>query len=198
MASTVNNIITIVSGLPRSGTSMMMHMLEAGGMPILTDNVRQADEDNPKGYYEFERVKQLEHDKAWLDQARGKAVKVVSPLLRHLPSNYEYRVIFMIRDLDEVLASQREMMIRRGEICTNESNEEMRALFSRHLAAVQAWLDSQPNFRVLYLDYHFVLTEPQKAAWQTSQFLDAQLDTQNMILAVDPNLYRQRRARTMK
>ncbi|HFD38992.1 MAG TPA: sulfotransferase family protein, partial [Anaerolineae bacterium] len=96
--------ITIVSGLPRSGTSMMMKMLEAGGLPVLTDQIRAADEDNPKGYYEFERVKQIEHDQEWLPDAQGKAVKMIAALLKHLPPDYEYKIVFMQRDMQEVLA----------------------------------------------------------------------------------------------
>jgi len=107
--------ILIVSGLPRSGTSMMMKMLEAGGMAVLTDNIRTADQDNPRGYYEFERVKQIEHDTAWLPEAQGKAVKMIAGLLKHLPADYVYKIIFMQRDMDEVLASQRQMLVRRGK-----------------------------------------------------------------------------------
>ena len=108
------NPITIVSGLPRSGTSMMMGMLEAGGMAVLTDHVRTADEDNPRGYYEFERVKQIEHDQAWLPEAHGKVVKMIAALLKHLPPGYRYKIIFLQRHLEEVLASQRRMLVRRG------------------------------------------------------------------------------------
>ena len=108
--------ITIVSGLPRSGTSMMMKMLEAGGIPPLTDEIRTADTDNPKGYYEFERVKKMDKgDTAWLENAQGKSVKVISALLKHLPSDYRYRVIFMRRDMSEILASQKKMLDHRGE-----------------------------------------------------------------------------------
>src|SRR5437899_574640 len=110
-----SNTVTIVSGLPRSGTSMMMKMLEAGGMEPLTDHVRTADEDNPKGYYEFERVKDLEKDQTWLEDAKGRYVKVISMLLKHLPAGYTYKVIFMRRTMEEILASQRKMLVRRGE-----------------------------------------------------------------------------------
>jgi hypothetical protein len=111
--------IVVVSGLPRSGTSMMMKMLEAGGIPVLTDYEREADEDNPKGYFEFERVKNLKDgDDAWLPQAKGKVVKVIAALLTDLPSSYEYEVIFMRRAMPEILASQRQMLIRRGEMQT--------------------------------------------------------------------------------
>src|SRR5437868_1127771 len=105
--------LTIVSGLPRSGTSMMMRMLEAGGMPVLTDKVRSADEDNPNGYFEFEAVKRTKQDASWLDDSGGRAVKMVYRLLYDLPVNRNYRVLFMRRNLKEVLASQREMLRRK-------------------------------------------------------------------------------------
>ena len=132
--------VTIVSGLPRSGTSMMMRMLEAGGMEILTDEIRTADEDNPKGYYEFERVKQIEHDQAWLEDAKGKAVKMIVALLKHLPSGYFYKIIFMERKIEEVLASQREMLVRRGEPTDRISDEKMAALFHKHVEQVRSWI----------------------------------------------------------
>src|SRR5579872_1312474 len=108
------DFVTIVSGLPRSGTSMMLRMLAAGGLPILTDGVRTPDEDNPHGYLEWEGVKSLARDASWVASARGKGVKVIYYWLRDLPRDCRYRVIFMRRDLDEVLASQAAMLERRG------------------------------------------------------------------------------------
>ena len=133
-----SQIVTIVSGLPRSGTSMMMKMLEAGGLPPLTDNLRTADEDNPKGYYEFERVKQLpKGDVAWLPDAQGKVVKVIAALLPSLPGGYHYRVIFMQRAMPEVLASQRQMLIRRGEDPNKIPDDVIAKLFEKHLKQVE-------------------------------------------------------------
>src|SRR3569833_79554 len=106
--------ITVVSGLPRSGTSMMMQMLAAGGMPMLTDGVRGPDPDNPRGYFAFGPVKRTPQDARWLAGAPGKAVKVVHSLLPALPGGYEYRVLFMLRDMHEVLASQDTMLRRLG------------------------------------------------------------------------------------
>src|SRR5262245_6505245 len=108
--------VAVVSGLPRSGTSMMMKMLEAGGLTPYTDGERSADIDNPEGYYEFERVKDLERDpdKSWVRGARGKALKVISFLLRHLPGENRYRIVYMRRHLDEVLKSQDKMLDRLG------------------------------------------------------------------------------------
>jgi hypothetical protein len=184
--------IVIVSGLPRSGTSMMMKMLEAGGLAILTDNVRSADEDNPKGYYEFEPVKQIEHDKSWLPTARGKVVKMISALLRHLPLEYRYRVIFMRREMAEVLASQRQMLMRRGEVA-KEDDERMAALFERHLAEVEAWLGQQTNVRVLFVSYNNILVDPRGQIRAVNEFLGGGLDADAMAAVVDRALHRQRR-----
>lgn len=187
--------ITVVSGLPRSGTSMMMKMLEAGGIPPLTDQLRTADSDNPKGYYEFERVKQLDKgDTAWIPEARGKAVKVISALLKHLPAEYNYRVVFVRRHMAEILASQRKMLINRGEDPDKMDDAQMAVLFERHLKQVEQWLAEQPNFSVLYIHYSDILAEPLAQIKQINQFLGGRLDTEAMAAAVDPNLYRNRQA----
>ena len=186
-------IVTIVSGLPRSGTSMMMMMLEAGGLPVLTDNIRTADEDNPKGYYEFERVKQVEHDQAWLEQAQGKVVKMVSALLKHLPQSYTYKVIFMRRVMEEVLASQRQMLVRREKPTDTVSDERMADLSRQHLKKVEAWLDEQPNIEILYTSYNEVLKNPVEQAKKVNQFLGNTLDVESMVGVVDRSLYHQRK-----
>ncbi len=185
--------IVIVSGLPRSGTSMMMKMLEAGGMELLTDGIRAADEDNPKGYYEFEQVKRIEHDKSWLPAARGKAVKMISALLHHLPPDYSYKVIFMQRAMPEVLASQRQMLIRRGQDPDKISDERMADLFSKHLEQVEAWLAQQPHFETLYISYNDMLVDPELYARRIDAFLGGGLDVERMVGVVDSDLYRQRR-----
>jgi len=187
-----NRTIVIVSGLPRSGTSMMMKMLEAGGLQVMTDHQRTPDEDNPKGYYEFERVKQIEHDRAWLPEARGKAVKMVSALLKHLPVGYQYRVIFMRRHMDEILASQHQMLVRRGEDTERVGNEKMAMLFRRHVQAVEDWLAGQPNIDVLYVHYSAVIVDPRPQAERINEFLGGDLDVDAMAHIVDPSLYRQR------
>ena len=186
--------ITVVSGLPRSGTSMMMKILEAGGLPPLTDNLRTADEDNPKGYFEFERVKKMpEGDISWVEDAQGKAVKVISALLEHLPPAYSYRVLFMQRKIDEILASQKQMLVRSGKPTDQVSDEQLAEMYGKHLAKVKAWLDEQTNFSVNYLDYNAMLADPTKYAYQVNQFLDNSLNPQEMAGVVDPNLYRQRK-----
>jgi hypothetical protein len=186
-------IVTIVSGLPRSGTSMMMKMLEAGGMQVLTDNIRTADEDNPRGYYEFERVKQIERDQSWLEDARGKAVKMISALLKNLPQGYTYKVIFMRRKIEEILDSQRQMLIRRGEPTDAVSDEKMTELFRQHLQQVAAWIDKQPNVEALYVNYSEILESSTKQAKRINQFLGHTLNVENMADVVDRTLYRQRR-----
>ncbi|GAB4535362.1 MAG: hypothetical protein Kow0063_19600 [Anaerolineae bacterium] len=193
LKTTSESAVVIVSGLPRSGTSMMMMMLEAGGIPPLTDAIRTADNDNPKGYYEFERVKKLdEGDTAWLEGARGKSVKVISALLKHLPAGYTYRVIFMRRKMEEILASQRQMLMRRGEPTDKISDEELAELFQRHLAQVQAWIDGQPNVDVLYVSYNEILENPRQQAERVNRFLGGGLDVEQMAGIVDKKLYRQR------
>jgi hypothetical protein len=187
------DVVTIVSGLPRSGTSLMMSMLEAGGMQALTDQIREPDEDNPEGYYEFERVKQIEHDRSWLEDAKGKVVKIVSERLTHLPEGYAYKVIFMRRKMEEVLASQRKMLIRRGEPAPRISDEEMAELFKRHLREVDTWLARQPHIEVIYVWYNEVLEDPMAPAERINQLLGNTLDVEKMVNVVDPTLYRQRR-----
>jgi hypothetical protein len=186
--------IVVVSGLPRSGTSLMMMMLEAAGIPPLTDMQRRADGDNPRGYYEYERAKKLKDgDTDWVDLARGKSVKVISALLEYLPAEYQYKVFFMRRSLSEILASQRKMLINRGEDPDKVSDEEMALYFSRHLAQVMEWLGKQKNFSVLYVDYNELLKNPEPQVHQVNRFLGGELDESLMFAAIDPDLYRQRK-----
>ena len=186
--------ITIVSGLPRSGTSMMMKMLEAGGMPILTDGLRTADDSNPKGYYEFERVKKVKDgDIAWVQDAQGQTVKVISALLEYLPAQYQYQVIFMRRAMDEILASQKQMLSQRGEPINAVQDEEMARLFEKHLEHIQGWLLKQPNFKVLYISYNDILRDPQPNIILVNQFLGSTMDHEAMTRVLDQSLYRQRK-----
>ena len=186
-------MITVVSGLPRSGTSMMMHMLEAGGVPVLTDEKREADEDNLRGYYEDERVKQLREDASWIKEAEGKAVKVISYLLRHLPDGHSYKVIFMERKIPEVLASQRKMMKRRGEAADEVPDDVMAAIFEKHLAETEDWLIQQPHIETIRISYNDTLHDPEPTANRVAAFLGGGLDVEKMTQVVDPRLYRQRR-----
>jgi hypothetical protein len=186
--------ITIVSGLPRSGTSMMMKMLAAGGLEPLTDNIRAADDDNPIGYFEFERVKQIEHDKAWLEDARGRAVKLISALLKHLPPTHNYKVIFMRRAMAEILASQRQMLIRRGEPGDAVPDDKMAALFDKHVAQVESWLAAQPNIETIYVSYNEVMKDARPHAERINGFLGGSLKVEAMIQVADQTLYRQKRS----
>jgi hypothetical protein len=172
---------------------MMMKMLEAGGLPVLTDNLRTADEDNPKGYYEFERVKQIKTDKVWLPEAQGKVVKMISELLQYLPPDHQYRVIFMRRKLEETLASQKQMLQRRGEPVDTISEEKMAALFRKHLLKLEGWLASQPNFKILDVHYSEVMSDPHAQAVRINDFLGNTLDAERMVQVVDRDLYRQRK-----
>ena len=192
-------VITVVSGLPRSGTSMMMKMLDAGGIPPLTDKVRTADDDNPKGYFEFERVKQMDKgDTAWMADAQGKTVKVISQLLRYMPAEHEYKVIFMRRAMSEILASQKKMLVNRGEDPNAASDEEIAALFEKHPNSVMDWMAAQPNVSVTYIHYSDMLANPLPQIAQINEFLGGGLDVQAMAEVVDPNLYRNRKNRLNK
>lgn len=192
MNKTERPFVTIVSGLPRSGTSMMMQMLEASGIEALTDRIREADDDNPQGYYELEAVKKTKSDSSWLENANGHVIKVIYMLLTDLPARFEYRVVFMNRDLDEVLASQSKMLERRGQKGASVSNEQLKSIFEKQVVESKSWLASQPNFKVLYLDYRSVVNEPEANAATINDFLDGGLDTQAMIGAVNSKLYRNR------
>ena len=185
--------IVVVSGLPRSGTSMAMRMLQAGGMPLVVDGVRTADEDNPVGYFEVERVKDLgsETDRTWLRGARGKAIKVVSSLLEHLPEDNNYAVLFLNRNLQEVLLSQAKMLERRGETSAT-SDERMLELFQAHLLRVKAMLGTRPCFRLCELEYQQVVAAPRAEAERIRTFLTRPLDVDAMARAVDPSLHHNR------
>ncbi|MSR81563.1 MAG: sulfotransferase family protein [Candidatus Latescibacteria bacterium] len=186
--------IVVVSGLPRSGTSMMMKMLAAGGLTPLTDGQREADEDNVGGYYEFEQVKKVAQDPGWLEEARGKVVKVISRLLYDLPKTYHYRVIFMQRHLDEVLASQQQMLQRRGRADGGGGDAELKRLFQKHLDEIGKWLGEQANFSVLYVNYNEMLSQPDAKVQELVRFLGGTLDAARMSGVVDQQLYRQRQA----
>jgi len=185
-------VITIVSGLPRSGTSLMMQMLEAGGMPIVTDNVRKADDDNPRGYYEFEKVKTIKNDSSWLPSCYDKAVKMVSELLYHLPSDHTYQVIFMKREMKELLASQGVMLKRLGRKGSNLDEEKMARSFEKHLQNMEKWLSTQSHFEVLYLTYNDIVRDPLTCTQLVNHFLGGSLHEQKMAQVVESSLYRQR------
>ncbi|MFP4446958.1 MAG: sulfotransferase family protein [Desulfosudaceae bacterium] len=190
----VSEAVTLVSGLPRSGTSMMMRMLAAGGMPVVTDNIRRANEDNPRGYYELEKIKQLEKDDTWLADEKGKVIKAISALLPQLPKNIFYYVIFMQRNMGEILASQRKMLERRGTVAESDVPDKiMAAKYEAYLEATCQWLERQAHFHVIYVQYNEILRDPLERAREVCAFLDNGLDPEKMARVVDPDLYRQRR-----
>lgn len=187
--------VVIVSGLPRSGTSMMMKMLEGGGMPVWIDGVRTADDQNPKGYYELERVKKLDKslDKTWVREGRGRAVKVISSLLEHLPPDNNYQVIFMHRDIREVLKSQGKMLSQRGEVGGSVGDDALQKYFEVHLRKVKSFLGQEPGFSAIDIAYADVLANPETMAQRIRTFLGANLDVPGMTGVVDDGLYRNRR-----
>jgi hypothetical protein len=186
--------IIVVSGLPRSGTSMLMKMLAEGGLPLVTDAIRSADEDNPNGYFEFEPVKALtdgQHD--WLAGVGGKAVKIVSALLEHIPPGRQYRILFLERELKEILASQQKMLERRREPSAT-GDTQMEAQFREHLAAIKYWLARQPNMEVLYVDYNRMMADPDAYCPRIADFVGVPLDVARMRSVPNQRLYRNRAA----
>jgi hypothetical protein len=186
--------VIVVSGLPRSGTSMMMKMLEAGGIPVWLDGVREADEQNPKGYYELERVKELDKlvDKAWVREGRGRAVKVISSLLEHLPATNNYQVVFMHRDLQEVLASQTKMLADRGED-RGAADDALHHHYEKHLRRVKEFVSSEPWFSSIVIHYSVVLNDAHRVSEHLNRFLRRKLHLARMREVVDAQLYRNRR-----
>ncbi len=179
----------VVSGLPRSGTSMMMKMLEAGGQMILTDNIRQADANNPNGYYEFERVKKLkEGDFEWIPDSKGKVVKIITGLIMQLPSDHQYKIIFMERMMNEVLSSQKKMLRRLGKDDDRVADEKMAKIYHEHLKQVNAWITKQQNIKVLYVNYNAMLDDPLASLEKVNEFLGGGLDVNAMEGVVNKEL----------
>ena len=182
--------IIIVSGLPRSGTSLLMQMLEAGGATLLTDENRLPDEDNPKGYLEFELVKNLRSNKEWLPLAKGNVVKVIHALLPDLPSNYQYKIIFIHRNVEEVVASQTKMLQRAGRTGANMPADKLSALFTAERNRITNWVSEQNNMSLMECDYRDILENPVVNAQSISNFLQIKLDTKLMAGVIDLSLYR--------
>ncbi len=186
--------VIIVSGLPRSGTSMMMDMLRAAELNISTDGIRTADNDNPRGYYELERVKELDKDKdrSWLREKRGQVVKIISYLLKYLPRENNYSIIFLERNLNEVMASQNKMLIRLGEEANPEEDERMKVIYQSHLNEVKSIIKMRKNMDVLYINHRDIINDPLNCAKRVGKFLKRDLDFESMANIVDPGLYRNR------
>jgi hypothetical protein len=194
MSIATANYLTIVSGLPRSGTSMMMRMLEQGGLPVLTDGERTPDDDNPNGYYEFEAVKQTRQDASWLRNSEGKAVKMIYRLLYELPTGRDYRVLFMMRELEEVLASQRVMLRRKGMSDDAISDGQMASLFRADLDKFRSWVATQPHLALINVSYNQVQVSPADEVRRINEFLGGFLNEAAMVQVVDEALYRNRAA----
>jgi hypothetical protein len=190
----LREIVTIVSGLPRSGTSMMMRALDVGGLRAMTDGHRQPDIDNPYGYFEYEPAKRLAEDTSWLAAARGKVVKIVYRLLYYLPSDHQYRIVFMHRDLDEVIASQNAMLRRSGLVVDAHADAGLKRLFAEELARCEAWVDKKPNCRMHRIEHCAVLAEPGRQFRTVCEFLGIEMDIAAMEASVDRGLYRERRS----
>jgi len=178
-------MIYIVSGLPRTGTSMMMRILHTGGMHALTDNIREADSDNPNGYFELEKVKKIKEDASWIDEAEGKVFKMVSMLLLDLPTDRDYKIIFMRRNIDEILASQARMLQNMGNAQPQPPDEKMGELFALHLQQVDRYLEGQPRMQVLHCPHREVIQSPHEQARRIADFLDLDLDVAAMAGVVD-------------
>ncbi|MBF0536605.1 MAG: sulfotransferase domain-containing protein [Nitrospirae bacterium] len=185
----MDKTLIVVSGLPRTGTSMIMRMLMEGGIEILSDGLRQSDECNPHGYFELEKVKTIPEDSGWLKEHYGKAVKVVSELVENLPADINYKVIFMERNLTEVITSQNKMLNLMGAE-VNFEVDELAGLYENHLDEVRSNMSNKPNYDVLCLKYSEVIENPQSASLKISQFLGRHLDIEKMAAAVDIDLYR--------
>ncbi len=183
--------IIIVSGLPRSGTSLMMQMLVNGGAAVVTDGIRSADADNPKGYYEFEQVKTIKRDASWLPATRGKAFKMVSQLLYDLPPSETYRIVFMERDLEETLLSQEKMLTRLGR--TAAPREQMKRAYALHLERLHEWLSLQGNIKVFLVRYNDLVERPREQTERVREFIGGKLDIEAMVKTVDLSLYRNRK-----
>ena len=180
------NQITIVSGLPRSGTSLMMQMLDYGGMDCLVDGKREADESNPKGYYEYEPVMSIYKDNSWMNKAQNKTVKIVAPLLNKIDEQYRYKIIFMTRDLNEILKSQQKMIGKIEDVFPVKLYNK----FQKLLSNIEVWKKKEPGVELIYLDYKDVLDNPESTVKSIERFLGVPLNRLEMINCIDKKLYR--------
>lgn len=180
--------ITIVSGLPRSGTSLMMQMLTKGGIEPLTDKVRQADKSNPKGYFEYSPVMSIHKDNSWLDKGKNKSVKIVAPLLKHLDTKFRYKIIFMQRNLNEIIKSQHIMAGKASDILPIKLYNS----YVKLLEDIDDWKENEPGVEIIYIDYKEVLDNPEENASLVEKFVGKSLDKDAMASCIDKKLYRNR------
>ena len=186
----MRDFVTVVSGLPRSGTSLMMQMLAAGGLPLLVDGQRPPDADNPRGYFEYAPVKRSAQDVGWWPDAVGRAVKVVHGLLRYLPEAGEARIVLLERDLGEVLRSQRRMLERTGVAVEADDDATLERVFEAQLDEARAWTAARPRTALLRVAHASLIRSPRDVAPRIQAFLGGGLDAEAMIACVDPGLYR--------
>ena len=185
-------MITVVSGLPRSGTSLMMQMLEKGGMEVLTDDIRKADENNQRGYYELEKVKSLAKDPSWIGEAEGKAVKIIAQLLFFLPRNFDYRILFMERSMDEIIGSQSKMLQNLGQTGANLDPAILIQTFQKQLDQATTFMNQTPNIEWMPVSFNAILDDPESAADKVNVFLKDALSISDVTSVVDDLLYRTR------
>ncbi len=181
-------MITVVSGLPRSGTSLVMQMLEKGGMEILIDHVRKPDENNIHGYYEYDKIKSLRKDASWLGEAEGKAVKIIAQLLPFLLPGYQYSVLFIERSMEEVLLSQSKMMNDLGQKTASDSGQ-LASIFGQQVNRVKQWVENRTNIRMLCLQYSHLILNPVEEVKRIPEFLDVDMDVKAIISVIDPSLW---------
>lgn len=175
---------------------MMMQMLKAGGLAILTDNLRERDENNSEGYLEFERVKKLKDgDYGWLNEAKGKAVKIISSLLEYLPGSNEYKIIFMNREMEEILASQEQMLQRLGKPHQGSNNDRLGSIYQKHLNQISSWLSNQKNMAVININYNQTIENPELTSKNVAEFIGTPLNISNMMRAVYQDLYHHKNAK---
>jgi len=188
----LQNTIIIVSGLPRSGTSMMMQMLDAMNIPLFTDQKRVQDESNPNGYYEHEIVKNLQNDSSWLPAVKGKAVKILSHLLIHLPADYQYKIIFMKRNLDEIIKSQNKMLMLNDPDFMPEDDMILKNIFEKNLKETDIWAAKNSNVDLQYFSYADIINNPVEMIEKLSYFLNLEVNGKEIARIVNKDFYRSR------
>ena len=184
------NDIIVVTGLPRSGTSLMMQILQSLQIKLFTDNHRSADESNPKGYFEHQWVKTIEKDNSWLTDVKGKAIKIVSPLIKYLPVDLNYKIIFMNRDLDEIIQSQERMLTENNKKDDATNSEELKQIFLKDLKQSKDWIHTQLHSEVLEILHSKLLKNPETELEKIKSFLKIDINTTLILKVIDKNLYR--------
>jgi len=192
MVAMINKYITVVTGIPRSGTSLMMQMLNAGGMSLLYDDQRSPDISNPKGYFELEQVKRIHEDHSWLSMAQGKVLKITIPLIFYLPESYSYKIIVMKRKLSEIIRSQTEMLSERKISSTDSENMKLMSIYRKQLFRMNYWIKEDPQRKAIEISYNELITDSKSITKELVEFLEFAADANKMTSVVHNDLYRQR------